>query len=621
MNRICTIVAIDTHSVSRFGVLVLLLAVLWAPCVWAQNNNAAAAQTLFDQGRQAMEQQNHDAACGYFNESNRLDPAVGTQFNLALCERRRGNVASSWALYRGVLQQLAPNDRRVAAAERAVAELEAVLPKLSVAVAPNVPAEAKAYRNDTEVSANIRGISLPVDPGTYVLRLEAPGYLPSEVSVDVALSESKSVVLELGPAEPPAPGVPATASTVPVVVTPPAAQATGTEPGVAKTDAPRTGGDGVRAESADGDIKTSDDSSQLPRRSFNFSLLHPIGAKDSDKYRVDMELGLVYSYVGALDGVGVTLGVLRTRYLGGVALAGAASIVEGPTNGVSVSYFLNVGYGPLDGVRVAGLGNVQTSFDDGEQTAEGVHVAGMANIVGQRFKGVQVAAVANVALAPSEGVMVAALGNLSTGGHTGTSIGASNVAGSLSGLQLGAANVSVCKTTGAQVGAINVGGKVRGVQVGVVNIAQRVDGVSIGILPISIEDGIQPTVWTSTAYPLNVGLRFSAGLLATTLSASYEQVGGVAYYSPGISLGGRIPWGNFYLEPDVGYRMDLQGDLKDFRRRRIPYRLAFGWQPHRLFRAFVGGGVLQDTADNDAGRREQTFRGLGFAGVSVLHSR
>ncbi len=608
--------------------LIFMAALLCTPAAHAQNNNAASAQALFDQGRQAMAEEKYEAACGYFDESNRLDPAVGTQFNLALCERKRGRVASSWALYRAVLQQLAPNDRRRPAAERAVAELEAVLPRLTISVTEGAPAEAKAYRNETELTQSMRGIALPVDPGVYVLRLEAPGHVPGEVSVEVALSENKSVTLELGEAEPAAvetsPALPApstapaaSADALPPVAEPASAAASAapgrTEPSPAPTQgAPDSGDEESGTEQSDAD---------LPRRKFNFSLFHPIGTKESDKHRVDIELGIFYSYVGALDGFGLTFGLLRTRRLDGVALAGAATVVEGPTNGVAISYMLNAGEGRFDGVRVAGLANIDASSDEEDGKSEGVHVAGVANISGEHFEGPQIAGVTNIVLDGHKGPLVTAVTNVVFGGLEGASVAALvNLADSVQGAQIGLSNVSLASVRGAQVGLLNVAGHVHGAQVGLINVANEVDGVSIGLLPISIRDGVQPTVWASTAYPLNVGLRFAAGVLATTLSASYEEVGGVPYVNPGISLGGRIPIADFYLDLDAGYRMELEGDLSDFRRHRYPYRLSVGWQPHPYFRSFVGGGVLYDVTPSieDGEPDQEEFSPLGFVGVSVL---
>ena len=78
------------------------------------------SEALFEQGRAAMAAGSYDIACARFRDSDKLDPAVGTRFNLADCEERRGRLATAWSLFRGVLSELAhEDDRRPIAEQRA----------------------------------------------------------------------------------------------------------------------------------------------------------------------------------------------------------------------------------------------------------------------------------------------------------------------------------------------------------------------------------------------------------------------------------------------------------------------------------------------------------------------
>ena len=79
----------------------------------------------------------YDIACARFRDSDKLDPAVGTRFNLADCEERRGLVATAWSLFRGVLSELAQDDDRKPIAEERAAKLKPRLPIVTMVPPPD----------------------------------------------------------------------------------------------------------------------------------------------------------------------------------------------------------------------------------------------------------------------------------------------------------------------------------------------------------------------------------------------------------------------------------------------------------------------------------------------------
>src|SRR5688572_29192458 len=68
----------------------------------------AAAEVLFQKGREAMLAENYDSACQFFLESLSLDQAVGTVMNLAVCEEKRGHLTASWERWHQALRLLDP---------------------------------------------------------------------------------------------------------------------------------------------------------------------------------------------------------------------------------------------------------------------------------------------------------------------------------------------------------------------------------------------------------------------------------------------------------------------------------------------------------------------------------
>lgn len=201
----------------------------------AQERDTAAAQALFDQARELVQQGKVTEACPKFQESNRLDPGIGTQFHLADCYEQSGRVASAWALFLDVASQARAGgqpDREKVGQQRA----EKLLPRLP-RLAVNVPETSKTSgleirRNGILVGSAQWGTPMPIDPGEVELTISAPNKqtLRQTVrleegktfsySVPPLADESKPAEAEPVPAAPApvaaAPAAPAPASSKPV---------------------------------------------------------------------------------------------------------------------------------------------------------------------------------------------------------------------------------------------------------------------------------------------------------------------------------------------------------------------------------------------------------------------
>jgi hypothetical protein len=163
----------------------------------AEGTNPAAAEALFDQGRAALAEGDFDTACGRFRESDRLDPALGTRFNLADCEEKRGRLATAWSLFRGVVAQLADGDDRLPVAQRRLAALEPRVPRLTMVLATGAPHSTRVKEGDTEYGEGSFGVALPLDPGMHHLTVLAVGYRAR--IVDVALEAGETAEVQVAP--------------------------------------------------------------------------------------------------------------------------------------------------------------------------------------------------------------------------------------------------------------------------------------------------------------------------------------------------------------------------------------------------------------------------------------
>lgn len=170
----------------------LLLLSLWSLASTANAQDTgerqATAQALFEQGRRLVADGKPDEACPKFAESQRLDPGVGTQFNLADCYEKLGRLASAYALYVEVAaatRQAGQGERETVARKRAAA-LRPRLSTLTIDVADAVELEGLEVRRDgVTVGAPQWGVPIPVDPGTHELTATAPGHEPWSRHIDV----------------------------------------------------------------------------------------------------------------------------------------------------------------------------------------------------------------------------------------------------------------------------------------------------------------------------------------------------------------------------------------------------------------------------------------------------
>ena len=93
----------------------------------------SAADAAFKRGRELLKAGKYADACIEFEHSQKLDPALGTEFNIAQCSEKIGKLARALELYRGLLPRDTNAERKRIVAD-AIPKLEARVPKLLVRV-------------------------------------------------------------------------------------------------------------------------------------------------------------------------------------------------------------------------------------------------------------------------------------------------------------------------------------------------------------------------------------------------------------------------------------------------------------------------------------------------------
>ena len=180
---------------------VVSLALCFAPRP-ALAQSTAAAEALFTEGHNAMAAKDYETACQRFHESNRLDPAVGTVLNLAVCETARNRLATAWELFRTVSEKLPADDPRRDYVTSQLAQIEPRLPKLTMRLAPGAPTDTRAMEGDVEFSGAAFGLRFRWIPANTPSRCKRAGFEPLNVDVDLAEGARQELEIAPGPARP-----------------------------------------------------------------------------------------------------------------------------------------------------------------------------------------------------------------------------------------------------------------------------------------------------------------------------------------------------------------------------------------------------------------------------------
>jgi hypothetical protein len=135
----------------------------------------AGARVLFGEARKLVAAGKYQEACPKFVDSYRLDPGIGTNFNLADCLEHIGRTASAWARFLDVAAatKAAGQPERERVARARAAALEPRLPRISIQVQSPAP-DLVVLRDDVRVEAPSWGMAVPVDPGSHQIEASAP---------------------------------------------------------------------------------------------------------------------------------------------------------------------------------------------------------------------------------------------------------------------------------------------------------------------------------------------------------------------------------------------------------------------------------------------------------------
>ncbi|UQA56346.1 tetratricopeptide repeat protein [Polyangium aurulentum] len=143
---------------------------------------AEKAEALFRRALELVDEGKHGRACPMLEESQRIDPAMGTAFRLAECYQRAGRLAEAWTLFRHVADtaQRGGSLHRAFVARSRAGQLGPRIAVAMIVVPPEVagtPALDVSW-DERGLGRDRWGMSMAVDVGEHVITATAPGKRP-----------------------------------------------------------------------------------------------------------------------------------------------------------------------------------------------------------------------------------------------------------------------------------------------------------------------------------------------------------------------------------------------------------------------------------------------------------
>ena len=165
----------------------------------ADGDPTAIAESLFRQGKAALDRGTVGEACTLLAKSQALEKSDGTLLLLAICHEKEGRTATAWSEYRQV-EAHGRADRVKYARQRATAiEPQLAYVELHLTTGTSIPPLRLRLDRDTTIDPAVLGTQIPIDPGPHEITLECQEREPSKTTFSAVPNTTKTVDLTPGP--------------------------------------------------------------------------------------------------------------------------------------------------------------------------------------------------------------------------------------------------------------------------------------------------------------------------------------------------------------------------------------------------------------------------------------
>jgi hypothetical protein len=171
-----------------------------------------AAEKLFVEGREASARGENELACAKFRSSVTLFPVASAVANVARCAEREGRAVEALRAWEQVIAMLPAGDERIGPARERAAAIGARVPRLTLALPADLPADARILVDGAPLSREAWGAPLPLAPGEHTVLVEALERRDQRFTVILGDGDRKELPVRAGPppasASPPPPPPP-----------------------------------------------------------------------------------------------------------------------------------------------------------------------------------------------------------------------------------------------------------------------------------------------------------------------------------------------------------------------------------------------------------------------------
>ena len=166
--------------------------------VASADDQKARADKLFEDGRRFLANKEYQLACTAFEESQKADPAIGTQLNIALCYEEWGHVAAAYhAFVEAEKSATAKKDDRAKGARKKIDELAPKIPHLVVTIPADADPSAVFLFDGKETERDAFKDDMLVEVGHHDIEARVPGRPPAKTSVELKAGEHKALTLDV----------------------------------------------------------------------------------------------------------------------------------------------------------------------------------------------------------------------------------------------------------------------------------------------------------------------------------------------------------------------------------------------------------------------------------------